>query len=250
MGTARKAFGHISELLNDSAADLHLPEAPSGCPKRSEGGSPATARRKCVRCTPYKGRPGGASKRLRRRQPPPPPVRYTGIAHTSPALTEPGPGVLHREWRGGVLRRDIGDAERCERHQTGLAEPAKGREGDSPPPLPVRYAGIAHPSPALTEPGPSVSPTRWRGGVLRRDFRGAERCERIFRKRPQGARSEARAGPLRRRGGNIRSTASRTHRAMEDTIPSANPRNQKIKHKSPDSEESGLHLCAILGSNQ
>ena len=27
-------------------------------------------------------------------------------------------------------------------------------------------------------------------------------------------------------------------------------KNQKVKHKSPDSEESGLHLCAILGSNQ
>ena len=69
---------------------LHLPDAPSGCPKRSEGGSPATARRTCVRCTPYKCRLGGASKRLRRRQPPPPPVRYTGIAPPSPHLLNRG----------------------------------------------------------------------------------------------------------------------------------------------------------------
>ena len=90
----RKAFGHVSELLKGLAGRLHLPDAPSGCPKRSEGGSPATARRTCVRCTPYKCRLGGASKRLRRRQPPPLPVRYAGIAHTSPALTEPGSSVL------------------------------------------------------------------------------------------------------------------------------------------------------------
>ena len=86
-------------------------------------------------------------------------------------------------------------------------------------PLPVRYAGIANPSPALAKPGLGVLLREWRGGVLRRDIGDAERCKRIFRKRPQGARSEARAGPLRRRGGNIRSTASRTHRAMEDTTP-------------------------------
>ncbi len=100
MGTARKAFGRISELLNGSASGLHLPDAPSGCPKRSEGGSPATARRKCVRCTPYKRRPGGASERPKRRQPPPPPVRYTGIARPSPALTEPGASVLPTEAEG------------------------------------------------------------------------------------------------------------------------------------------------------
>ena len=116
------------------------------------------------------------------------------------------------------------------------------------PPPPVRYAGISHTSPALTEPGSSVLPTRRRDGVLRRDIGDAERCERVFRKRPQGARSEARAGPLRRRGGNIRSTVSRTHRAMESTAPLT--KTKKVKHKSPDSEESGLHLCAILGSNQ
>ena len=96
----------------------------------------------------------------------------------------------------------------------------KVEKATAPPPFPVRYAGIAHPSPALTEPGPSVSPTRWRGGVLRRDFRGAERCERIFRMRPQGARSEARAGPLRRRGGNIRSNASKTNTSqLRSTAP-------------------------------
>ena len=86
----RKAFGHVSELLKGLAGRLHLPDAPSGCPKRSEGGSPATARRTCVRCTPYKCRLGGASKRLRRRQPPPPPVRYTGIAPPSPHLLNRG----------------------------------------------------------------------------------------------------------------------------------------------------------------
>ena len=36
------------------------------------------------------------------------------------------------------------------------AKPAKGWMGDSPLPLPVRYAGIAHTSPALTEPRVSV----------------------------------------------------------------------------------------------
>ena len=158
-----KAIGRTSELLNDSAAGLHLPDAPSGCPTRSEDGSPATARRKCVRCTPYKRRPGGASKRLRRRQPPPLPVRYAGIAHTSPALTKPGASVLLTRRRDGVLRRDIGDAKRG---------------------------------------------------------------ERIFRKRPQGARSEARAGPLRRRGGNIRSTASRTHIGTRRTPP---PQTKELK---------------------
>ena len=84
-----------------------FPEAPSWCPKRSEGGSPATARRKCVRCPPYKCRPGGASKRLRRRQPPPLPVRYAGIVHTSPTLTELGSSVFSTGRRDGVLRRDI-----------------------------------------------------------------------------------------------------------------------------------------------
>ena len=52
------------------------------------------------------------------------------------------------------------------------------------------------PKPAPTEPRSSVLPTRRRDGVLRRDIGDAERGERVFRKRPQGARSEARAGPL------------------------------------------------------
>ena len=173
MGTARKAFGRAGELLTrellkDSAADLHLPDAPSGCPKRSEGGSPATARRKCVRCPPYKCRPGGASRRVRRRQPPPPFQFVMPVSRTlAPHLLNRGLSVLRRGWRGGVLRRDIGDTERC---------------------------------------------------------------ERVFRKRPQGARSEARAGSLRRRGGNIRSTASRTYIG---TRRSAIPPKLKIKHKSP-----------------
>ena len=179
MGTVRKAFGHISKLLKGLAAGLHLPDAPSGCPKRSEGGFPATAQRKCVRCTPYKRRPGGASERLRRRQ---------------------------------------------------------------PPPLPVRYAGIAHPSPAPTEPGLSVLPTRRRGGVLRRDIGDAKRCERIFRKRPQGARSEARAGSLRRRGGNIRSTASRT-RIGTRRSPPPKPKPKRLNTKALIPKNQGF-ICA------
>ena len=99
----------------------------------------------------------------------------------------------------------------------------KAEKATAPLPLPVRYAGIAHTSPALTEPGASVLLTRRRDGVLRRDIGNTERGERIFRKRPQGARSEARAGPLRRRGGNIRSTASRTHIGTRRTPPK--PRN-------------------------
>ncbi len=51
---------------------LHLPDAPSGCPKRSEGGSPATARRKCAGVSLTKQVCGGASKRLKGRQPPSP----------------------------------------------------------------------------------------------------------------------------------------------------------------------------------
>ena len=165
----RKAFGHVSELLKGLAGRLHLPDAPSGCPKRSEGGSPATARRTCVRCTPYKCRLGGASKRWRRRQPPPLPVRYAGIAHPSSVLTNLRLSDLYREQKDGVLRRDIGNTERC---------------------------------------------------------------ERVFRKRPQGARSEARAGSLRRRGGNIRSTASRTNTSqLRSTTPLT--KTKKVKHKSP-----------------
>ena len=169
------------------AGRLHLPDAPSGCPKRSEGGSPATARRKCVRCPPYKCRPGGASKRLRRRQHPPPPVRYTGIAHTSPALTEPGLNVLPTGRRVGVLRRDIGDAQA------------------------VR---------ACFPEAPSGCPKRSEGGF------------------PATARRKY----TQHRIQNIQ-------RTTEDHHPSQN-QNQKVKHKSPDSEESGLYLCAILGSNQ
>ena len=110
-----------------------------------------------------------------------------------------------------------------------------------PPPLPVRYTGIARISPALTKPGASVLLTRRRDGVLRRDIGNTVRCERIFRKRPQGARSEARAGPLRRRGGNIRSTASRTHRAMEDTAPLA--KTKKLNTKALIPKNQGF-ICA------
>ena len=88
------------------------------------------------------------------------------------------------------------------------------------------------PKPAPTEPRSSVLPTRRRDGVLRRDIGDAERGERVFRKRPQGARSEARAGSLRRRGGNIRSTASKTNTSqLRSTAPLA--KTKKVKHKSP-----------------
>ena len=88
------------------------------------------------------------------------------------------------------------------------------------------------PKPAPTEPGSSVLPTRRRDGVLRRDIGDAVRCERIFRKRPQGARSGARAGSLRRRGGNIRSTASKTNTSqLRSTAPLT--KTKKVKHKSP-----------------
>ena len=109
------------------------------------------------------------------------------------------------------------------------------------PSPPVRYTGIARTSPALTEPGSSVLPARRRDGVLRRDIGDAQGVQRVFRKRPQGARSEARAGPLRRRGGNIRSTASRTHRAMEDTAPLA--KTKKLNTKALIPKNQGF-ICA------
>jgi len=111
------------------------------------------------------------------------------------------------------------------------AEPAEDREGDSPLPLqfvmPVSRTQALH----LLNRGRVFYLRRRRDCVLRRGIGDAERCERVFRKRPQGARSEARAGPLRRRGGNIRSTASRTHRAMEGTAPLA--KTKKVKTQKP-----------------
>ena len=71
---------------------------------------------------------GGASRRLRRRQPPPLPVRYAGIAHTSPALTEPRLSILHRKRRGGVLRRDI----RVPEAKRGRV-PCRNKEDTTPP---------------------------------------------------------------------------------------------------------------------
>ena len=69
-----------------------------------------------------------------------------------------------------------------------------------------------------------------------------ERCERIFRKRPQGARSEARAGPLRRRGGNIRSTASRTNTSqLRSTAPLA--KTKKLNTKALIPKNQGF-ICA------
>ena len=115
---------------------------------------------------PAKGRKGDS--------PPPPPVRYASIAHPSPALTKPGLSVLLTRRRDGVLHRDIGDTERCERHQTGLAEPAKGREGDSP--LPFQFVIPVSRTQALPllNRGLSVLRRGWRGGVLRRDIRVPE----------------------------------------------------------------------------
>ena len=105
--------------------------------------------------------------------------------------------------------------------------------------MPVSRTQALH----LLNRGLSVSPTRRRGGVLRRDFRGAERCERIFRKRPQGARSEARAGPLRRRGGNIRSTASRACIGTGRTPPLRKPKNEKLNTKALIPKNQGF-ICA------
>ena len=100
------------------------------------------------------------------------------------------------------------------------------------PPLPVRYAGIAHPSSVLTNLRLSDLYRERKDGVLRRDIGNTERCERVFRKRPQGARSGARAGSLRRRGGNIRSTASKTNTSqLRSTAPLT--KTKKVKHKSP-----------------
>ena len=140
----RKAFGHVSELLKGLAGRLHLPDAPSGCPKRSEGGSPATARRTCVRCTPYKCRLGGASKRLRRRQPPPPPVRYAGIAHPSPALTEPG--LSSCAGSGGVASSVVTSETRCGASVTKQAwqSQQKMEKATAPPPLSSLYRYRAH----------------------------------------------------------------------------------------------------------
>ena len=121
--------------------------------------------------------------------------------------------------RGRVPCDGAEEVCRREPHETGSAEPAKDGEGDSPSPLSslCRYRA---PKPAPTDPRSSVLPTRRRDGVLRRDIGDAERGERIFRKRPQGARSEARAGSLRRRGGNIRSTASKTNTSqLRSTTP-------------------------------
>ena len=134
----------------------------------------------------------------------------------------------------------MGTARKAFGH-TGISKRLRRRQ---PPPPPVRYAGIAHPSPALTKPGPSVSPTRRRGGVLRRDIGDAKRCERIFRKRPQGARSEARVGPLRRRGGNIRSTASRACIGTGRTpYPPQTQESKKLNTKAPSSKAKGF-ICA------
>ena len=200
----RKAFGHVSELLKGLAGRLHLPDAPSGCPKRSEGGSPATARRTCVRCTPYKCRLGGASKRLRRRQPPPPPVRYTGIAPPSPHLLNRGRVFYLRG--GGMVSSVVTSGTRSggRASQNRLGRASKRLRRRQPPPPPVRYTGIAYPSPALTEPGSSVFPTGRRDGVLRRDIRV-----------PEAKRGRV---PCRNK---------------EEHRPSANKETKKLKHKSP-----------------
>ena len=66
------------------------------------------------------------------------------------------------------------------------------------------------------------------------------------------------SGCPKRSEGGFPATARRKHteRRLQNKHESAEEhhsllnQNQKVKHKSPDSEESGLHLCAILGSNQ
>ena len=63
--------------------------------------------------------------------------------------------------------------------------------------------------------------------------------------RPQGARSEARAGPLRRRGGNIRSTTSRTCTGTRrnTTPPKPKPKPKKLNTKALSSKAKGF-ICA------
>ena len=70
-----------------------------------------------------------------------------------------------------------------------------------------------------------------------------KRCERVFRKRPQGARSEARAGSLRRRGGNIRSTASRTYRGQRRTTTPPKTKTKKLNTKALIPKNQGF-ICA------
>ncbi len=95
-------------------------------------------------------------------------------------------------------------------------------------------------APHLLNRGLSVLPTRRRGGVLRPDIKDAEWCKRIFRKRPQGARSEARAGPLRRRGGNIRSTASRTRIGTRRSTTPPKPKPKRLNTKALSSKAKGF----------
>ena len=83
-----------------------------------------------------------------------------------------------------------------------------------------------------------------RDGALRRDIGDAERGERIFRKRPQGARSEARAGSLRRRGGNIRSTASRTDTSqLRSTVSPQTKKTKRLNTKALIPKNQGF-ICA------
>ena len=122
-----KAFGHVSELLKGFGCRL----TPSGCalrvPEAERGRVPCDGAEDVCKMHALQAvdsaepaKDGGGDS------PPPLPVRYAGIAHPSSVLTNLRLSDLYRERKDGVLRRDIGNTERCERHKTGLAEPAKG----------------------------------------------------------------------------------------------------------------------------
>ena len=128
------------------------------------------------------------------------------------------------------------------------AEPAKDGEGDSPLPLKFVIPVSRTQALSLLNQGVSVLHTRRRDGVLRSGIEDAERCERIFRKRPQGARSEARAGPLRRRGGNIRSTASRTNtKQRRNAAPPQTKKNKKLNTKPLSRKAKGFSFVRDTG---
>ena len=135
---------------------LHLPDAPSGCPKRSEGGSPATARRKCVGASLTKQVWRSQQKDGEGDSPPPASSSLCRYRARKPRPYGTGAECFTCGRRDGVLRNDIRmRSGACVTKQARRSQQKDG-EGGSPPPPPVRYAGIARASPALTELALSV----------------------------------------------------------------------------------------------
>ena len=79
-----------------------------------------------------------------------------------------------RSCRGTLMSLPEGAALSHKSQPTYPAKPAKSWKGDSPPPLPIRYAGIAHPSLALYGTGTECFTSGRREGVLRSDIRVPE----------------------------------------------------------------------------